>query len=325
MRTIEQTTTRQQEQDKGQQEFDKNPSLPPVNRYTEKSPVKRNANSLDPENPKEEALATVKRSLDELNEALRDGRSETLEKYLSFMAKFHNYSMNNSMLISAQCPQATHVAGYDKWKELGRQVRKGEKGIGIFAPIIAKKIVDVENDSGQTEQREMRRLSGFRISKVFDVSQTNGDDVPQPAKMTGDPGENLARLESVVAENNIELVYEYPSGGALGMSSDGRITVRPDLEPPEQFAVLAHELSHELLHKGDRRHQTDVKVRETEAEAVAFVVSKAIGLNAGTASSDYISLYRGDSEILKESLHFIQKTASRIIWGLTKDRSEGEF
>lgn len=321
MRTAEQTTT--QDKDQGQDEFDKNPSLPPVNRAAEKTRAERDAPW--PANPKEEALDTVKRSLSELNDALSQGKSETIENYLSFLAKFHNYSVNNSMLIAAQCPSATQVASYDKWQQLGRQVRKGEKGIGIFAPIIARHKVDIENDDGATEQREMRRLNGFRIAKVFDVSQTDGDKLPEPPKMTGDPGEDLERLETVIAENNIELLYDYPARGALGTSSGGRITVRPDLEPPQKFAVLAHELAHELLHKGQRRHETTLQVRETEAEAVAFVVSKAIGLDCGSASSDYIALYRGDSDVLKESLHFIQKTASRIIWGLTKDRSETPF
>ncbi len=108
------------------------------------------------------------------------------------------------------------------------------------------------------------------------------------------------------------------------MSAGGRITVRPDLEAPEKFAVLAHELAHELLHRGDRRKDTSVKVRETEAEAVAFVVTKAMGLESETRSSDYIALYRGDTDVLKESLQFIQRTASKIIWGLKKDRAVAE-
>ena len=308
-------------QDESQQEWDKNPSLPRVNRDSEKSQSEQQASEAEKSNPKSEALEIVKNGLDELNDALGQGKSQILETYLSFLAKFHNYSVNNSMLIAAQCPHATHVASYDNWKEFGRQVRKGEKGLAIFAPILAKKTVQVEDQNGKQVEREVKKLSGFRIAKVFDVSQTSGDPTPETAKISGDPGQHLSRLETLVEENNIGLKYSYPPDGALGISSGGQIVVRPDLDPPEKFAVLAHELAHELLHKGERRNETNRQVRETEAEAVAFVVSKAFGLDSTTRSSDYISLYRGDSDVLKESLHFIQKTASRIIWGITKDQT----
>ena len=97
------------------------------------------------------------------------------------------------------------------------------------------------------------------------------------------------------------------------MFSGGKITLLPDLEPAEHFAVLAHEVAHELLHPGDRRHQTTHTVRETEAEAVAFVVSAAIGLDTNTSNSDYIQLHAGDKAALAESLAFIQQTASVIL------------
>jgi Zn-dependent peptidase ImmA (M78 family) len=97
------------------------------------------------------------------------------------------------------------------------------------------------------------------------------------------------------------------------MSSGGKITLLPDLPPAELFAVLAHETAHELLHRGDRRTQTTHTVRETEAEAVAFVVSTAIGLNTNTSSSDYIQHHAGDQATLAESLAFIQQTASVIL------------
>ena len=92
-----------------------------------------------------------------------------------------------------------------------------------------------------------------------------------------------------------------------------KITLLPELDAAEEFSVLAHEVAHELLHRSERRSQTTHTVRETEAEAVAFVVSSAIGLDAGTASSDYIQLHRGDKATLTESLTFVQHTAMEIL------------
>ena len=97
------------------------------------------------------------------------------------------------------------------------------------------------------------------------------------------------------------------------MSSGGKITLLPDLPAAERFSVLAHETAHELLHRGERRQATTHTVRETEAEAVAYVVSSAIGLNANTSSSDYIQLHAGDKATLAESLAVIQQTASAIL------------
>lgn len=315
--------TKSTDRDPGQQEFEKNPQLPSVNRFEEKQTAK-DVRSLERPKTTDDAYKVTTACLEELNEALKDGKSEVMENYLSFLAKFHSYSPSNNFLIRTQCPHATHVAGYDKWKELGRQVRRGEKGISIFRPIIKTRLVDVTNENGETEQKELKRPSGFSIGKVFDISQTDGDEIPSTAPITGDPGEYLPRLEALVDKYSIELSYENLPGGALGMSTGGRIRVRPDLDPPTTFAVLAHELAHELLHKGERRNETDRTVRETEAEAVSFVVSKATGLQCSTRSSDYIALYQGDSDILKESLKFIQRTASKIIWGMQKEVTDDD-
>src|SRR5437879_4829670 len=97
------------------------------------------------------------------------------------------------------------------------------------------------------------------------------------------------------------------------MSSGGKITLLPDLAPAEHFAVLVHEVAHELLHRGDRQKETTHTVRETEAEAVAFVVCSGVGLDTNTSSSDYIQLHAGDKATLAESLAFIQQTSSVIL------------
>jgi antirestriction protein ArdC len=199
---------------------------------------------------------------------------------------------------------------------MGRQVRKGEKGISIFAPVTVNKEVEADNDNGQPETKTVKQLVGFRVVKVFDVEQTDGDTLPEIVTISGDPGESLSRLEKPVAESDIELRYENPGHGALGTSAGGVIRVRPDLSPAERLSVLAHEYGHELLHQGERRHETDKTVRETEAEAVAYAVCRACGIDSKARSSDYIALYRGDPQVLAESLQFIQHTAARIIEGL---------
>jgi len=129
----------------------------------------------------------------------------------------------------------------------------------------------------------------------------------------GDPGDWIAKLEGIVREASIQLEYVDDLDGAKGVSAGGTISLLSDLMPAETFAVLAHEYAHEILHKGERRQETTKRIRETEAEAVAFVVSNAIGLNGRSQASDYIQLYNGDPETLRESMHFIQHTSAQII------------
>ena len=131
--------------------------------------------------------------------------------------------------------------------------------------------------------------------------------------MKGDPKQFTAALETLIGERGIALEYTDRIAPAKGMSSGGRIEVLPGLPPAEQFSVLVHETAHELIHKGERRKNTSKTVRETEAEAVAFVVCHSIGLDTNTAASDYIHLYQGDQATLAESLEVIQKTSAEIL------------
>lgn len=265
---------------------------------------------------REELLEKVDDALANLEQALANGHSEQLQKFLEFTSRFHNYSFGNVLLICMQFPEATMIAGYQTWKKMGRQVKKGEKGIRILAPMIYKKKSE-EGEEGEFKSEEVtkdgKRVAGFRAVSVFDVSQTDGEELPTIRGYTGNPAENLFKLEEFVASKGIELLYEDPGSGALGVSQDGRILVKPDMEPAETFAVLAHEVAHELLHKGDRRKETTKTIRETEAEAVAYAVCSAVGLQAGSGASDYIQLYQGDVEKLRESLELIRKTASEIL------------
>lgn len=246
-------------------------------------------------------------ALSDLASQLAAGKSEELLKFLDTMSTFHNYSFGNCMLIARQKPNATLVAGFRAWLKLGRHVKKGEKGICILAPMIGKKKAEDGNE-------EARAVFGFRAVHVFDVSQTEGDDLPDVNRIDGDPGEKLGRLHATAESFGIALSYEDDLGGADGVSRMGSIVLVRGLSPAAEFSTLAHELAHELLHKAEDRKTLSKAVKELEAESVAYVVSKAAGLdNALKHASDYIQGHKGNEEQLAKSLERIQKTAAILI------------
>jgi antirestriction protein ArdC len=242
---------------------------------------------------------------------LETGNSEALTNYLNVMARFHKYSWNNCLLISLQRPNARNVAGFNAWQKLGRHVRKGEKGIAILAPVLVKR--EVVDDPNTSAPQVLQQLVGFRTAYVFDVSQTEGKELPRFATVSGDAKNHLKQLKCFVKSHGIEFHYDASIAPAHGMSYGGRIALLPSLTSAEEFSTLAHETAHELLHRGERRKGTNRTVRETEAEAIAFVVCKAIGLDTNSAAPDYIKLYDGDAATLTTSLHFVQSTAAEIL------------
>ena len=257
-----------------------------------------------------------------LIEQLEAGHSEALTNYLTAMSRFHQYSFGNVLEIARQMPTATRVAGFWTWKNLGRSVMAGQKGIRILAPIVGvRRKKDEEASQDITKQNE-RVLLGFRNAYVFDISQTDGVDLPALNEVTGDPGKNIDRLAAFLKSKGIQLVYNEKIAPALGMSYGGRIAILPGQSKAETFATLVHETAHELLHRSDRRTVTTKTVRETEAEAVAFVVGKAVGLVNEEASASYIQLYKGNASLLAESLEVIQQTASVILAALEPPLSE---
>ena len=135
-----------------------------------------------------------------LIEQLEAGQSDALTNYLTAMSRFHNYSFGNVLEIARQMPTATRVAGFWTWKNLGRSVQAGQKGIRILAPIVGvRRKKDEEAQKDITKQNE-RLLLGFRNAYVFDVSQTDGVDLPEMREVCGDPGENLERLAAFVRD-----------------------------------------------------------------------------------------------------------------------------
>jgi antirestriction protein ArdC len=265
----------------------------------------------------------IKQAVDFLLKQLEAGKSETLTAYLAAMARFHTYSFGNILAIARQRPTASRVAGFSTWKELGRFVKRGEKGIQILAPIVGHRRTKNDQEQ-QTDEKPRPVLIGFRAVYVFDVAQTEGADLPEfEHNITGDVQEHRERLIEFLTRQNIALEYTENIAPALGVSYGGRIALLPGQSKAEEFVTLVHEVAHELLHKTDRRTKTTATVRETEAEAVAFIVGQGIGLEMGRASSDYIQMYAGNAALLAESLEVVQRTSAVILSGITVEAVPG--
>ena len=262
----------------------------------------------------EEVKQLIEQGLASLVKNLEHGKSDQLMAYISAMARFHRYSFRNIMLIVSQFPDATQVAGFRAWKKLDRYVKKGEQSITIIAPMVYRSAGEGES----TPQDDEPRIR-FRAAHVFDISQTDGEPLPHPVEVGGDPRDFTNRLKTLIDSKSIVLEYSKDLGSADGASSGGKIRIKPELSPATEFSVLVHELAHEMLHWNDQRLVTTKTIKETEAEAVAFIVSNAIGLDCDFAASDYIQLYDGTAETLEASLDAIRKTASEIIAAISPD------
>jgi hypothetical protein len=258
-----------------------------------------------------ESLDTiVTGTFDTLVAQLEAGHADILRQHLAVAARFHRYSWRNQLLIASQCPTATQVAGFHAWRHLGRWVRKGEHGIVIIAPIVHGSRA---RDVAPTDDEADSRVAGYRATYVFDVAQTEGADLPElRTEASGEPGAWLPTLEDAIREAGVTLVDATDLGGADATSTPGRIEVLESLSPADRFCALAHEFAHELLHqRGDR--PASKTVRETEAEAVAFIVGSAVGVTSSVSARDYIGLYDGNADTLRASLTRIQQTARAIL------------
>jgi hypothetical protein len=150
------------------------------------------------------------------------------------MRHFHRYSISNLMLIMAQRPDATRVAGFHTWKKLGRTVNRGERGIRIFAPMVLKPRSERAADDADSNNADAPTRLGFRVVHVFDVAQTSGAPLPEPARVGGEPGAYLPRLESAIRQAGIQIDEEELRPGVDGASFGGRIVMRPGLAPAER-------------------------------------------------------------------------------------------
>jgi len=256
----------------------------------------------------EQAEEIARKTIIELGVVLERGHSEELRNYLSAMRKFHRYSVRNLMLILSQRPDATRVAGFQTWKRLGRSVKNGAKGILILAPVVGNK----RRGKASQAKRGARGPVGFRAAYVFDVTDTTGEPLPQLEVIHGDPGEYTERLKKLIAARAIELKYTNDILPTEGQYIRGKMMVLPGLTPAQEFATLAHETAHALLHRKPGQKDAPRWVRETEAEAVAYVVCEAVGVKS-PSSADYVHLSGGDAETLVESLDRVQQASALIL------------
>jgi hypothetical protein len=238
--------------------------------------------------------------------------SDSFRRYLDVQARFHAYSWGNVCLMLAQRPDATRVAGYVAWQQLGRQVMKGERAIKIVVPMPKK----METDAGE----EATRLR-FGVGNVFDLSQTDGEPLPDVTVpvLEGDAGghlydalEQVARADGVTVERRGDYAPGMPD--RMGHYEPGakRIVVRAGVAQLQQTKTLCHELAHHVTGK----HETYGAFRdehETIAEATAYVVLAHFGLDSGARSFPYIATWAQDRTILKRVLGTIQGVAGTIV------------
>lgn len=258
--------------------------------------------------------------------------SDNFRKYLSCCSKFHSYSLNNTLLILAQKPDATLVAGYNAWqRNFNRHVDKGERGLIILAPVTSKitQLMDKADEDGNPildengdpikEERVINQLR-FTTTTVFDISQTSGEPLPSLIhNLTGSSDEILAFIDSVKNICTIPIDYHSPSkdavlaGGAKGYYSiaEDRIVLNMELEDMQIAKTLIHEYSHSILHKTTDK---DSDQREIEAESLAFVLCDHFGIDTSDYSFGYIASYAAQDEAkLKTILSNIQSTAHEMI------------
>lgn len=232
-------------------------------------------------------------------------RSEAMQKYLLFASKFHKYSPSNVLLIMLTKPNATNVAGFQTWKKMNRFVKKGERGIPIFAPMVYKENPDKEDSP--------KVLSGFRIVYVFDVSQTAGNPLPPiPDWKSPEKNEELkTKLIAFAMNNGIEVVFKDLPGEVQGVSKGGLI----EIDSSAGTKTMIHELAHELLGHHQDFALTDKSVRELQAESVSYVVAKYFGIDE-LQSSNYLALHGVSQKSMIREFDVIQKCASSIIVAL---------
>lgn len=230
---------------------------------------------------------------------------------LVFQSKFHKYSFNNVFLIKMQCPQASMVAGFHGWLKMHRYVKKGETGIAILAPLIKK--LKEKKDNG--EEKESFALFGFKVVHVFDVSQTDGEPLPEhPARRLDSDsaaGQWLFDQMMQIAPCEVKLAS---LGGPNGLYylGGGPIMIEESAALDQKAKTLIHEICHAYLDQG-KRSGLDRQAEEVVVEGAAYVVCQFFGLDTSGYSFGYVASYGGKPEVLLKLGNIIQELAGKII------------
>ena len=261
-------------------------------------------------------------------------QSDQFRLFLSTMGKFHDYSIGNMILIMLQKPQATHVAGFNTWKELGRWVKSGEKGIAILAPVFPPAATCGKCGARVPRNAKFCPKCGeevnlgeemaatpryFRVVYVFDLSQTEGKPLPEfevPA-LTGEANEELfSQVLDLAREQVLTVSFESKpeqDPDIKGFYSGKLIWVRPEESRAQQLKTLLHEMAHYYTEGVMGISRKDA---ETIAESAAFAIGARFGFDSGVRSFPYVAIWSRDKKVLEENLAAIRKVTGKMIEGL---------
>lgn len=282
-----------------------------------------------------------KQQMKEITERLEQGvkdifTSEMYTTYLRTMAKFHNYSFNNTLLIAMQRPDATLVAGFNAWKnKFNRYVKKGEKGIQIIAPAPIKEVEErekIDKDTGlavlnENGEPEMERVEyvvpRFRLTTVFDISQTDGEPIPslEVNELTASVKDYALLTAAIEQVSPVPMRFDEIKGEAKGYYSDAdkEICIQVGMGESQTIKTMIHEVAHAMLHNSDlmKQHgeEKDRLTKETEAESIAFTVCSALGIDTSDYSFPYVASWASGKEMkeLKDSMDTIRLTAADFL------------
>ncbi len=283
---------------------------------------------------------TGERKIDIVLKQLKDGvegiqQSEGFRLFLVTMSKFHDYSIGNQILIMIQKRDATHVAGFNTWKDLGRWVKGGEKGIAILAPVLPPRPTCAKCGAKLSKgarfcpkcgqeveiEEEIEAPRFFKVVYVFDLSQTEGKPLPEfevPA-LTGEVNEDLfSKVLGLSQAQGLTVSFEprpHRDPSVKGEYFGKSIWVRPEEPRAQQLKTLLHEVAHYYSEGVFRIPRRDA---ETIAESAAFVVGAHFGFDTGVRSFPYVALWAQDKKVLEQNLAAIRKVASTILEGLEK-------
>ena len=270
--------------------------------------MERNRNrGEDPRERVNAALSTLEQGIDGILE------SQSFGDYLATMARFHQYSAGNILLIHLQNAEASQVAGYQRWKQLGRQVKFGEKGIKILVPH-ARKVSDEKTGEEQVI------VHSFGLGTVFDISQTEGKPLPEPPvareiRESSDAGVALfGHLLRFVEGAGITVTREeLEHGHGYYAPTRRQIALGSHLTGDQRTKTLAHEAAHFVA---DHRGWINREDAETVAESAAFVVLNHYGIDASDYSFAYVAAWAQNHQVFKRNLDAIQRTAHALIAGI---------